>query len=134
MKGSGPAHENPGLLHRGTSVEIRQTSIRPQRKARYIEADQVGGVLALKLHAFLALTLAAILVASLTPEASLERHFLEAHTIPIESVGEDGQSLSVAGAANVEPETRYLVLGPRGDSANSRRDRRAASCGRLSET
>ena len=37
----------------------------------------VGGVLLLRLHAFLALTLAALLVAALTPSAALERYLIE---------------------------------------------------------
>ncbi|MGV3721297.1 MAG: GntP family permease [Actinomycetota bacterium] len=46
----------------------------------------VGGILALRLHAFLALVLGALLVGALTPSASVERHALQKDRVSVAAV------------------------------------------------
>ena len=56
----------------------------------------VGGVLALRLHAFLALLLAALVVAALTPEAALQRFAVLDEGSSIVRAGSEGNSAIVA--------------------------------------
>ncbi|MEW4527621.1 GntP family permease [Maioricimonas sp. JC845] len=72
----------------------------------------VGGILFLRLHAFLALTLAAFLVAALTPQAALQRYFFEQESLSVSETADDG-SLLLSGkkAAGLQPGDRLDVIG-----------------------
>lgn len=78
----------------------------------------VGGVLALRLHAFLALILGAIVVATLTPRASVERFFIRQSAFDVLSAGAVENQLTIAaGAADgLEPGTLLRVLAADADS------------------
>jgi GntP family gluconate:H+ symporter len=67
----------------------------------------VVGVLALRLHAFLALMLGAILVGTLTPQASLERFFVRQSAITVIGIDPEGRLEIEAG---LEPGTLLRVL------------------------
>jgi GntP family gluconate:H+ symporter len=56
----------------------------------------VGGVLAFRLHAFVCLIVGALVVAALTPAASILRHELRKDEVRIESVSPDGRSATLA--------------------------------------
>lgn len=72
----------------------------------------VGGVLGLRLHAFLALTLAALVVGALTPPTSIEQHAIEKAAIKVggwnEATGE--LVLSTSESAGATLGTRYRLL------------------------
>lgn len=72
----------------------------------------VGGVLALRLHAFLALILGAIVVATLTPRASVERFFIRQSSFEVLRADEAGNLLEIdAGAPDgLEPGSLLRVL------------------------
>ncbi|MFG0332820.1 MAG: GntP family permease, partial [Maioricimonas sp. JB049] len=72
----------------------------------------VGGILFLRLHAFLALTLAAFLVAALTPQTALQRYFFEQESLSVVGVADDGAVL-LGGkkAASLQPGDRLDVIG-----------------------
>lgn len=68
----------------------------------------VGGVLFLRLHAFLALLLGALFVALLTPEASVERSFVQEKKVPLLAT-ENGKWLFLK--THALPGELYLILG-----------------------
>lgn len=71
----------------------------------------VGGVLVLRLHAFLALTLGALLVGMLTPGANIERHAVEQNAIEALSVGADGHVVLSADPRDaLSAGTRLLLI------------------------
>jgi len=75
----------------------------------------VGGVLILRLHAFLALVLAAIVVSALTPQHAIKRHAIEKDAIAW--TYDDATSMVVLNAKDAHPRMQYLVL--RGNSPNA---------------
>lgn len=71
----------------------------------------IGGVLFFRLHAFLALTLAALVVGLLTPTANVERYWMEKGQVGVARTTEDGRivlDLSPSGGAYVGE--RFFVL------------------------
>jgi GntP family gluconate:H+ symporter len=72
----------------------------------------VGGVLWLKLHAFLALTLAALAVAYLTPTPVVESYELGAVSHKFESIADDGRSVTFDkdAAKKIDSQGHYLAL------------------------
>ncbi|QDU35819.1 Low-affinity gluconate transporter [Maioricimonas rarisocia] len=72
----------------------------------------VGGILFLRLHAFLALTLAAFLVAALTPQTALQRYFFEQESLSVVDIADDGAVL-LGGrkAAGLQSGDRLQVIG-----------------------
>lgn len=68
----------------------------------------VGGILFLRLHAFLALVLGALLVGILTPRSAIERASAIDRKVSIHSVGEDGDQVTLATEAPAG--TIYVVL------------------------
>ncbi len=69
----------------------------------------IGGVLVLRLHAFLALTLAAVVVAALTPLAAIEGHLLAQRSI---AAVFDPQRDVFLLAEDIEPGSRLLIVRP----------------------
>ncbi len=77
------------------------------------------GILKFRLHAFLALTMAALTVALLTPQQAAERFLIEKGGIAFTSAGSlDSTYLEVGGNRAVGPDTRYAVLRPDPDTGN----------------
>ena len=74
----------------------------------------VGGVLILRLHAFLALVLAAIVVGALTPGHAIKRHAIEKDAVAW--TYDDASSMVVLATEDAHERMQYLVL--RGDSTN----------------
>lgn len=77
----------------------------------------VGGILWLRLHAFLALTLAALLVALLTPAAAVKRYHIAASAEEVVAVDPDANTVTLAGGsgAGFRVGSRYeLVQSERG--------------------
>ena len=74
----------------------------------------VGGVLILRLHAFLALVLAAIVVGALTPQHAIKRHAIEKDAIAW--TYDNATSMVVLTEKDAQERMQYLVL--RGDSTN----------------
>ena len=72
----------------------------------------LGGVLLLRLHAFLALVLAALVVGLLTPAAYVERHVIEAGDVAIDSIDPAASEVSLWLDAKhgARVGMRYLVL------------------------
>jgi gluconate:H+ symporter, GntP family len=71
----------------------------------------VGGILALKLHAFLALTFGALAVALLTPQANVEQHFFKKSGLSIaEEKSSDGKTTSVLVKGKLKHGEPYLLL------------------------
>ena len=68
----------------------------------------VGGVLVLRLHAFLALVIGALLVGMLTPSTALERYALEKEAIRVQFVDADREVVVLEVSAR--PGAVYLVL------------------------
>ncbi len=68
----------------------------------------VGGVLVLRLHAFLALVLAALVVGALTPPAAIEKHAVEKEAIPWHY--DDATSMVVFSDKDAHERMQYLVL------------------------
>jgi len=68
----------------------------------------VGGVLVLRLHAFLALVLAAIVVGALTPSAAIEKHAIEKDAISWKY--DNATSMVVLGDTDAHERMQYLVL------------------------
>lgn len=82
----------------------------------------VGGVLALRLHAFLALTLAAFVVAAFTPSAALERHHVREQSAAVASVDFEAGTLAFrgGGAQGIVPGSLLFVVAddPRRDGSH----------------
>jgi len=70
----------------------------------------VGGILALKLHPFLALVLGALAVGALTPQNAIDRHLLEKEQIPIASHADDTLTLKGGLKNGLRPGSRLLLL------------------------
>lgn len=71
----------------------------------------VGGVLVLRLHAFLALTLGALAVGLLTPRATVERHVLDQNRLDVVEIDESrGEVILDAGKQRVRTGQSLLVL------------------------
>jgi len=71
----------------------------------------ITGVLALRLHAFLTLIVAALAVAALTPAASIERYELTREGVRVDTVAADGASISVtARRGQFSPGVGYDVI------------------------
>lgn len=72
----------------------------------------VGGVLWLRLHAFLALTLAALAVAYLTPQAVVEGYELGATALNYEMIEDDGSGVffSAKQTKKIDPLEKYEVM------------------------
>jgi GntP family gluconate:H+ symporter len=68
----------------------------------------IGSVLVLKLHAFLALILGALVVATLTPAASVERHQIRQFGFTVVSAG-DYSKFTTGGGEAISP-TQYDIL------------------------
>jgi GntP family gluconate:H+ symporter len=68
----------------------------------------IGGILVLRLHAFLALTLAALVVGALTPLTALERYAVEQAQVKGVAIDVDAQQAVISGA--MSPGTTLLVM------------------------
>ncbi len=68
----------------------------------------VGGVLVLRLHAFLALVLAAIVVGALTPQDAIKTHAIQKNAIPWEY--DDATSMVLLATEDAHERAQYLVL------------------------
>jgi GntP family gluconate:H+ symporter len=68
----------------------------------------VGGVLVLRLHAFLALVLAALVVGALTPPTAIEKHTIEKDAISWKY--DDATAMVVLGDTDAHERMQYLVL------------------------
>ncbi len=60
----------------------------------------VGSILVLKLHAFLALVLGALVVAVLTPQAAIERHHIKERALPIAAIDAGADQVLIDGSAS----------------------------------
>jgi len=71
----------------------------------------IGGVLFFRLHAFLALTLAALVVGLLTPTANVERYWMEKNQISVVKSSDDGQViLDLSPSAGAHVGEHFFVL------------------------
>ena len=72
----------------------------------------IGGVLVLRLHAFLALVLAALVVGALTPMASVERYWTEKNALKKVSAGAVAKTIVIGDAdkQGISPEMLLLVM------------------------
>ncbi len=68
----------------------------------------IGGVLMFRLHAFLALVLAALVVGSLTPQSAVEQHLIEKEAIS--NVAFDRVQLAFDAAHEPRPRDRYQLV------------------------
>ncbi|QDT34265.1 GntP family permease [Thalassoglobus polymorphus] len=77
----------------------------------------VGSILAMRLHAFLALISAAFIVALLTPSTALQRYHVTSASFPVD-VQADSQTVTLhAGEKQgVSPDMRYLLISRESDS------------------
>ena len=72
----------------------------------------VGGILVFRLHAFLALIVAAGVVAALTPSSAIERYWLMSHRIPIAASGQHSDEL-ILEASDLAIGTPLVLMEPR---------------------
>ncbi len=70
----------------------------------------VGSILVLRLHAFLALILAALVVAFLTPKTSLERFDIQQSSIPVSHVNDETLDIHAGEKQGLRQGLRYLIL------------------------
>ncbi len=80
----------------------------------------VGGILVLRLHAFLALILGALLVGILTPFAAIERYNIDKAAVDVVAIADDSSELTVALAQKdqVHVGMQYVILRPSGDNGD----------------
>lgn len=80
----------------------------------------IGGVLLFRLHAFLALILAALTVAALTPRSAIERAKVAASGKPIAAVDADEGTLTLSGSPETQLATESAWLALRKDEVSGR--------------
>lgn len=78
----------------------------------------VGSILLLRLHAFLALVIAAILVSVLTPSSSVQYYVLQQKQLDVESTSEDSITLDNGSSKSLSAGTPLLHVRPNPDSGH----------------
>lgn len=72
----------------------------------------VGSILVFKMHAFLALVVAAILVSALTPPSSVQHYYLLQNDLEVAQTTDQTITLTNEASKNLVPDTRLLLIRP----------------------